>query len=121
MPAAGSRNAESVRLNWRTLILASSGVIAALLASMGPAVPERSTLPPPGSCPVMVKGNDDAKEKLVISMLTLSYTFGFSDDPAREIVRRPPFTFSFATKRFGLPLEDEPAGFEADVLFPPRL
>src|SRR5689334_5305570 len=106
IPAAGSRNTASVRRNWRTLILVSSGVNAALLASIGPALPVRSTLPPPGSCPLMVKGNDEANEKSLISILTLSYTCGFSDNPALEIVSRPSFTFNLATDRLGLPLED---------------
>ena len=46
-------------------------------------------LPPPGSCAVILNGKEDVSDRLVTSILTLSYTRGFSDEPACEIVSRP--------------------------------
>src|SRR6266567_641545 len=122
IPAAGSIKPDAARFIFCTVALASSGVAAALLASIGPALPSSFRLPSAGSCAVILKGKDEAKEKLVTSILTLSYTRGFSFDSARDIVRRPSFMFSFATDKFGFPPEEAgAAGFAADVLFPPRL
>ena len=70
--------------------------------STGPAVPSSFKCPPPAGWRVILKGKELVRERLVTSMFTLSYTRGFSDDPARLTVRRPSFTFSFATERLGL-------------------
>src|SRR5580765_1993629 len=120
MPAAGSRKPDCARFNLRMVTLASSGVWAALSALMGPVLPSIFRLPLAGSSAVISTGNEEVNEKLVTLILTLSYTCGFSVDPACETVRRPSSTLSLATDRLGLPLEGD-AVFGADVFLPPRL
>src|SRR6267143_650062 len=86
---------------------ASSGVIAASLALVGPALPSSFRVPPAGRLEVSLKGKEESKENLLTSMFTLSYTRGCSLEPARLTVRRPSLTFSLATERFGLTVEDD--------------
>src|SRR5947209_8475406 len=78
------------------------GVSAASLGLIGPALPSRFNFPPEGRFAVTLKGKDDAKEKLLTLMVTLSYARGFSSEWARLTVRRPSVTASFCTERLGL-------------------
>src|SRR5271169_676030 len=132
IPDAGSRKPDAARFIFCRVTLASSGVRAVLLVSAGPALPSSFRLPSAGNWAVIWKGNEAPGEKFITSILTLSYTCGFSPDPSRNTVRRPSLMLSFATDRFGVPLEAElleaededdaaAAGFGADVFLPPRL
>ena len=134
IPEAGSINPDAARFIFSTVTLALSGVRAALLGSMGPALPSSFRLPPAGGCADISKGNEEVNEKSVTLIVTLSYERGFCDDPARDRVRRPSLTISLATDKLGL-LEAagaagcglgllgaaELAGGAADALLPPRL
>src|SRR6267378_258081 len=86
---------------------ASSGVSAASLVLIGPALPSSFSVPPAGRSAVSLNGKEESKEKSLTSMFTLSYTRGCSLEPARLTVRRPSLTFSLATERFGPMLEDD--------------
>src|SRR6516225_1729244 len=102
IPIAGSINPEVARFACCTESLALSGVSAASFASIGPAVPVSFMLPPEGVLAVIDTGKDELNEKLLTSILTLSYTRCGCVEAAFETVSFPLFTFSLPTDRFGL-------------------
>src|SRR5215471_16688195 len=102
MPIAGSRNPEAARFACCTEIFAFSGVSAASTESIGPAVPDSFMAPPEGVLAVIENGKDEAKEKFLTSILTLSYTLCGWPAFAFDTVSFPSFTLNLATVRFGL-------------------
>ena len=70
IPAAGSMNPDAARFIFCTEIFAFSGVSAASLASMGPAVPVSFMFPPAGRFAVISNGNDELNEKFFTAILT---------------------------------------------------
>ena len=71
-PVEASTNPEAAKSSCFTLILASSGVAAASVESMGPALPSSVSDPPPGRLADRLKGNSEVKEKFCTAMSTLS-------------------------------------------------
>src|ERR1700751_5356823 len=100
IPLAGSINPSDPILMEFTLTAEANGVLAASSALMGPAFPEMSTSPLPGSCAVMLNGNCEVKENFSTDMFTLSYTTGFIEEPAVPTDNFPCFTLTLATEKF---------------------